>query len=120
LKRVKELLQRESLSSINSCSICGLSPLLYAARKGNVEVIRLLLASGADVNHVTPSLQSSVLHRAALSGKLEAVQMLLERDRKLVIRKDVDGKLPVDKAANEAIRSLLLEAQADLERGIDS
>lgn len=51
-------------------------PLHLAAKGGHVDVSRLLIESGADVNQKTS--QGTSLHRAALFGKVEVVKLLLE------------------------------------------
>jgi ankyrin repeat protein len=55
----------------------GFTPLLFAARQGNVESVRFLLAAGANVNDVAP-LGTSVLLVAAQSGHGELGVFLLE------------------------------------------
>ncbi|KDN62992.1 hypothetical protein CSUB01_10458 [Colletotrichum sublineola] len=54
------------------------TPLLWAVRNGRLEVVRMLLDRGADVNSRTDSRQTP-LFRAARNGHLEVVQMLLDR-----------------------------------------
>lgn len=60
-------------------SIKKSTPLHWAARGGNVHIIRLLLDSGIDVNRQTH--QGTALHEAALFGKLEAVKLLIDVSR---------------------------------------
>ena len=45
----------------------GITPLIYAAEKGHVNLVLLYLAQGADVNKVTHS-GSTALHYAAKDG----------------------------------------------------
>ncbi|KAK8754971.1 hypothetical protein V5799_002326 [Amblyomma americanum] len=47
-----------------------------AARNGHTNVLRCLLAAGADINRST--LRGTALHEAAMHGKLEAVRLLLQ------------------------------------------
>lgn len=47
----------------------GYTALHYAARNGHVEVCKLLLKNGADVNATTKSGGATALHRAATAGK---------------------------------------------------
>jgi hypothetical protein len=55
----------------------GYTPLLYASRRGDVELCRLLLDHGADPNAATPSLRMTPLHRAASTGNAAVVALLL-------------------------------------------
>ena len=56
----------------------GFTPLLFAARRGNVESARLLLDAGADVNETAPD-GASALVVASFSGHGELATFLLRR-----------------------------------------
>ena len=56
----------------------GSTPLLFAARQGDVESARLLLAAGANVNDLLPD-GTSALTLAAHSNHAPLVQLLLDR-----------------------------------------
>jgi uncharacterized protein len=56
----------------------GMTPLLFAARSGDVESARLLLAAGADVNETAPD-GMSALTLAAYSGQGPVGILLLEK-----------------------------------------
>jgi FOG: Ankyrin repeat len=56
----------------------NVTALLYAAEADNTEVIRLLLAAGADVNAVAKNLETPLLKAALDSSDPEAVRLLLE------------------------------------------
>ena len=56
----------------------GFTPLLFAARHGNVDVARLLLDAGADVNDAAPD-GASVLLVATLSGHRALARFFLDR-----------------------------------------
>jgi len=71
----------------------GMNPLLFAAREGNVEVARTLLAAGANIeapeaNGITPLLM------ATLNNKLELAYLLLERGA-AVNAEDFWGRTPL-------------------------
>lgn len=56
----------------------GVTPLTMAACQGDVELMRLLIDHGANVNHWPPS-TATPLMQAALGGKFEAVKLLVEK-----------------------------------------
>ncbi|XP_028392143.1 transient receptor potential cation channel subfamily A member 1-like isoform X2 [Dendronephthya gigantea] len=59
-------------------------PFLSAASKGNVKLMEFLLQEGADPLQTNESYET-VIHCAVMSGKLEAVEYLLEQDKFLEI-----------------------------------
>src|SRR5262249_45437685 len=56
----------------------GSTPLLFAARSGDVESVHALLAAGADVNDTLPDGMSALV-LAAQSGNGPAARLLLEK-----------------------------------------
>jgi ankyrin repeat protein len=65
----------------------GGTPLMYAAHAGNIEVIKLLLAKGADVN-ARNIVNGSALMLAAQKGDTAVVKLLLERGADAHIKND--------------------------------
>jgi len=57
----------------------GLTPLLFAARQGNVESVLALLEAGADIDQVSAGDQTSPLLIATLNGHFDLARLLLER-----------------------------------------
>lgn len=47
----------------------GYTALHYAARNGYVDICKILLEYGADIDALTKSAQATPLHKAAASGK---------------------------------------------------
>ncbi|XP_054716717.1 caskin-2-like [Uloborus diversus] len=68
-----------------------------AARNGHVDVIRLLLNAGIDINRST--LRGTALHEAAMHGKLDVVRMLIESGV------DVNKPNSYDQTALDIVRS---------------
>ena len=64
-------------ANVNSKANDGYSPLLFAARIGEVSAMSWLKARKADM-HATDKLGSSALHVACINGKVDAVRWLLE------------------------------------------
>ena len=65
------------LESIHSKDYRKTPPLLTASRKGDIEILRMLIEAGADVN-ATSGDGSSALADASLNGHAEAVKLLVE------------------------------------------
>jgi uncharacterized protein len=71
----------------------GMTPLLYAARDGRLEIARMLLAAGANVNQPEAN-GSSPLLLAAVNGQVD-VAMLLLKNRAEVNSADGFGRTPL-------------------------
>jgi uncharacterized protein len=56
----------------------GMSPLLYAARQGNIEAALALLNGGANINEASGSEQTTPLVMAIANGHLDFAKVLLE------------------------------------------
>jgi ankyrin repeat protein len=89
----------------------GGTPLMYAAHAGNLEVIKLLLANGADVN-ARNSVNGSALMLAAQMGDTRAVKLLLEKGASAIVRNDFGYTALMYAASSESndpelIRALL-------------
>src|SRR5437879_10311512 len=76
LDRVKTLLDQRA--DVNSRNAVGAAPIHEAAWNGNVELIDLLLARGADVNLRHADGGSTPLHYAVITNHVEAVRTLLK------------------------------------------
>jgi ankyrin len=65
-------------ADVHARSKSGFTPLLFAARQGDVESARILLAAGANVNEATPD-GMSVLMMASASGQDTFSRFLLDK-----------------------------------------
>jgi len=74
-----------------------LTPLMFAASGGNVDMIRFLVKRGAKVNHGAKEGAQTALLSAIYSGKPEAVQALVELKAD-VNAKTKDGTTPIKAA----------------------
>ncbi|CAG8721065.1 18813_t:CDS:2, partial [Acaulospora morrowiae] len=57
--RVKTIISKKGFTIVNEIDTAGFTPLHYASRNGHLEICRILLESGANVNAVTPELLST-------------------------------------------------------------
>jgi uncharacterized protein len=57
----------------------GLTPLLFAAREGHLDSVKVLLDAGADVNQVSAGDRTSPLLIATINGQFDLAMMLLEK-----------------------------------------
>ena len=94
----------------------GLTPLLLAVKEGQVEMVGVLLAAGADPNQTSPQ-NWSPLHEAAVTGKPEIVRMLLGKGAKPMVFEVQNHGTPLHIACfhgNLEICQLLVKAGADI------
>lgn len=91
----------------------GATPLVHAAYYDKSDIVRLLLARGAEVNHV-PSAAPTALASAVQTGDIELIRLLLSAgaDPKL---KDYSGTTPIvaaERAHRDAIVTLLRDEKS--------
>ena len=97
------------------CGKCG-SPLHAASYKGNLDVVRLLLAHGVDINSTSNEIESTPLHQASLSGDVDVTRLLL-RHKANLNAKDSLLDTPLHNASftgKTKVTELLLEHGADV------
>jgi hypothetical protein len=84
----------------------GLTALIWASHRGNLDCMRVLLQHGANVNFCTWKKKLVALYEASNAGQYDAVQLLLESGADPFVK---DG-LALQMAKNEKIQALLAEA----------
>jgi hypothetical protein len=91
------------------------TPLIYAADNGHVDVVRVLLASGANLEG-TNGVQRTALHNAATKGHLEVCRLLLDWGAKVdPLDKWKDSPLhDAARMGNLLVVKLLVERGADV------
>ena len=57
----------------------GLTPLLFAAREGNIETVKLLLAAGAPIGQESQGDHTAPMLMAAINGHFDIAKLLLEK-----------------------------------------
>ena len=112
----------------------GATPLLRAAKSGDIEVVRLLLAAGADPHHEMPNGATALMYAAGLGWRngsplapsydqgpeeeaIATIELLMEQGVQLNAR-DEDGNTALHaavtgRASETIIRFLVTEAGAD-------
>lgn len=106
--RCQELMRKGH--DVNQKDSSGYTPLHYAVRSSSVQLVRLLIDAGANVNAQTSAGKATPLHRAVTRGRPETVKLLLEKgaDPK---KRDVDGKTPLHICCKESSKETLICAQ---------
>ncbi|CAL5354994.1 unnamed protein product [Camellia sinensis] len=105
-----------SVTGINSADEEGWAPLHSASSSGNVEIVEILLSSGADVN-LKNNGGRTALHYAASKGWLKIAEILLSHGANINL-KDKVGCTPLHRAAstgNSELCELLIEEGAEVD-----
>lgn len=98
-ERVRSLIAKADNSKgiVNTPDNSGYTPLHYAARKGHVDICKILLQNGALIDAKTNSGQATPLHKAAAAGKIESIKFLIHSGA-CVDEQDADGQTILHKA----------------------
>ena len=106
---VADLLLAADADVMATTRVGGLTPLWFAAENGSAAMLDRLLTTEADVN-ATTSTGATLLMGAALSGRVEAIDLLVERGAFLDARDTANGQTALMFAAWEnradAVRAL--------------
>jgi ankyrin repeat protein len=93
---------------LNVRGFLGSTALCRAARRGHVDVLKLLIQAGADMDIPNDKMQYP-LHFAAFKENEECVNVLLESGANLNSL-DRKGRVPAQDTKNEHIRDIILAA----------
>ena len=113
--RVKELVQQGA--DVNALDDHGDAPLVIAAYKGYVGVLKLLLDSGADVKALDPEMHATALHAAAYAGRADAARLLIQHGIDIDRQGPVNGYTALHDAIwqnNVATAKVIIDAGANL------
>ncbi len=86
--------------SPNITATGGMTALLHAARQGHLEVARVLLDGGADVDHVSLSDATSPLLMATINGQFDMALMLLGAGANPNLASNIHGVAPLWSVVN--------------------
>ncbi|XP_044253165.1 ankyrin repeat domain-containing protein 27-like [Tribolium madens] len=81
--------------NVNSCNIDGFTPLHFAAKYGRIELLRILLDSGALPNLKTYKTLQTPLHLACINQQLSVVKELVKCGNCEVDSQDYNGNTPL-------------------------
>ncbi|KAK7484865.1 hypothetical protein BaRGS_00023908 [Batillaria attramentaria] len=105
----------EKGDDVNATDKSGYTALHYAARSGHIQVCRLLLRHGANVNATTNTGHATPLQRAAYMGHQSVVQLLLQHKAD-PLAVDTDGMTALHKAVErgheDTVKLLLTSSPA--------
>ncbi len=104
VEKVKDLLTNGAEVDVRDEN--GMTPLLLAAKKGNSEIVSLLLAHGADVNAQDYYLAWTPLILASALGHKKVVKILLEYGADIDI-KDQNGMTALKYAAKNGYKEIV-------------
>ncbi|CAI2182425.1 16297_t:CDS:2 [Funneliformis geosporum] len=107
VSRVKTIISKKGGSVVNEIDSTGYAPLHYAARKGYLEICRILIDHGANVNAITPEMLSTPLHRASAYNHFKVVSLLLSSGAKHTLQ-DSDGKTCLHRAFENGSKDVIL------------
>jgi len=104
-------------ASPNCCNAEGYTTLMMTAANGSLDVARVLVTSGAEVNSIPNVLGVSALGLAAAQGSVEMVSLLLTWRAEPNVGR-LKGNAPLSRAAASGhveVCSMLLEARASVD-----
>lgn len=109
-KLISSLIKLDN-KAVNLPDNSGNTPLIYAAQKGLVNNIKLLLANGAKVDYRNPATGLSALSAAAAEDQSAAIRLLVRTGKADVNLADLSGRTPIFYAVEQnkadALRTLI-------------
>jgi ankyrin repeat protein len=96
--------------------INGQTPMLYVAAEGHIDVVKLLLKHGADVNAENPDIYGNALNEACMRGQEELADVLLSKGANVNTQIETYGTALQAACCNGNIRvvSMLLAKGVDV------
>ena len=118
IQTILTLLGGLAYAGVNERCCTGQTAIYYAAEHGHIDVVRELLARGADSSITDNQFNETPLHRAAENGHLNIVELLLANDSDVNIESSA-GWTPLHKAARSGrhkVSRFLLLRGADMSK----
>ncbi len=95
----------EAGSNVNQADKRGVTPLMWAAIQGDMDMLQLLIESGAAVNSEDQIMHMTALMHAAYVDRLGAVRLLIEKGADIT-RQDKEGSTALIHALNQGNLSI--------------
>jgi ankyrin repeat protein len=86
--------------------------LYYAARDGDLELVRYHTQTGVDVNYAHPEFLSTPLVAAILAGHADIAHYLLDHGADPHLLSEMDGMTPAEAAAAAGLQDVLRRVSA--------
>ena len=105
-----KLLLENNRADVDRKGPCGITPLIHAANRGYLNIVKLLIAEGADAGRALIS--------AARNGRLKTVKLLLDSGAE-INKQNNDGRTALMEAAyweHLKVVELLLKNKADIDK----
>ena len=103
---IVELLIKNGLDVNAKTKFYGVTPLFFAARKGNIEATKALIKNGADVNAKHPNYGDTPLHWAVKNQHKDVIKLLISSGAE-VNAKNKYKETPLDLAKQKEVADLL-------------
>ncbi|XP_048246498.1 ankyrin repeat domain-containing protein 50-like [Haliotis rufescens] len=120
LKAVKDILEQSPAEDINKKGCGGMTPVMWAARRGHREVLDLLVKKEAYLK-VVDDASNNILHWACYGGHVAMVKHVVSKNMVDINSKGRDGRTPLMCAAREGKSRIFdfLVSRGGLPSGID-
>ncbi|MDD5020812.1 MAG: ankyrin repeat domain-containing protein [Endomicrobiaceae bacterium] len=102
--------QNKSVADINANPKHGSTPLISAVKKNNIEIAKMLIENGADINAVGGSEKKTAIFFAVSNDNVEMVKMLISKGANLNVTDDyyeTPLNIAVEKGNKKMINLLL-------------
>ena len=116
LNEVRTLLDLDGID-INCYDYCGNTPLNAASQKGHVDIVKVLLKAGANVNQANTTDGTSPLFIASQHGHVAIVKVLIKAGGNVNQARTMDGGSPLyiaSEKGNIDLVKVLIEAGVDV------
>lgn len=92
-------------ADVNTLSLEGISPLMYAVGSGSLNIVRILVVNGANINRV-PEFGLPALTTAVINNYFEIAEYLIKKDANILL-KDINARTPLMHACKENLPQMV-------------
>jgi ankyrin repeat protein len=106
-----------SVDCVDACGL-NLTPIYLASFEGEIAVVRILIAAGADPNRAEGNRGKTALHQAAMNGRTDLLDLLITGGADMNARDSTDGDTALHLSAYSGLNAaevirLLIRRGAD-------